>query len=175
VRLVPAFSLGFLMLATSGFQASAEEPITAAVFPVELWDTSGEGAKPGQAERLELATATLARLLEDSGRYRSIDLVPFAEKIAATAPRYACNGCWRLVAREAGAQAAALAVVHKVSTLISTVDIFLADLTTGTYTAHAQGQFRGDDDRAYVRAFEFLVKERLFPKPRVPDALEPAR
>ncbi|MGH6868776.1 MAG: DUF2380 domain-containing protein, partial [Methylocella sp.] len=72
-----------------------------------------------------------------------------------------CNECWRGVARDAGAELAVLAVVHKVSTLISSVDLYVADLATGKFIAHADAQFRGDDDRAYVRAFEFLVNERL--------------
>lgn len=161
-RLLTLF-LTWLGLTAAPLATMAQASRTVAVFPVELWDTSGEGTKPGQAERLALATRTLARLLEGSGRYRSIDLGPFAVAVAATEPRYACNGCWRSVARAAGAETAVLAVVHKVSTLISAVDIFIADLTMDTYIAHAQGQFRGDDDRAYVRAFEFLVRERLLP------------
>lgn len=139
-------------------------PRATAVFPVELWDTSGEGVKPGQAARLELATRTLAELLERTGRYKSIDLAPFAAGIAATEPRYNCNGCWRAIASEAGADVAVIAVVHKVSTLISTVDIHVVDLVAGTYVAAANGQFRGDDDRAYIRAFTFLVNERLAPR-----------
>lgn len=146
---------------TGAARAEAAPPRATAIFPVELWDTSGEGAKPGQAERLALATKTLAERLESTGRYRSIDLGPFAERIAAMAPRYTCNGCWRSVAKEAGAELAVIAVVHKVSTLISKVNIYVADLSTDAYVAEANGQFRGDDDRAYVRAFTFLVDERL--------------
>ncbi len=173
MRMILTMSLVLLALVARPLAARAQAPRAVAVFPVELWDTSGEGRKPGQAERLALATATLARLLEETGRYRSIDLAPFAEKVAATEPRYNCNGCWRPVAREAGAETAVLAIVHKVSTLISSVDIFVADVPAGTYIAHAQGQFRGDDDRAYVRAFEFLVRQRLSPKPGVPEAPSP--
>jgi hypothetical protein len=142
-------------------EAPANGPRATAVFPVELWDTSGEGAKPGQAERLAVATNKLIELLEHTGRYRSVDLSRFTERIAATEPRYNCNECWRDVARDAGAELAVLAVVHKVSTLISSIDLFVADLATGKYIAHAEAQFRGDDDRAYVRAVEFLVNERL--------------
>lgn len=146
---------------TTEARASPNEPRAAAIFPVELWDTSGEGVKPGQAERLKLATDKLAELMEHTGRYRSIDLAPFAARIAATEPRYLCNGCWLGVARDTGADLAVLAVVHKISTLISSVDLYVADLATGNYIAHVDGQFRGDDDRAYARAFEFLVNERL--------------
>jgi hypothetical protein len=141
--------------------ALASEPRATAIFPVELWDTSGEGVKPGQAERLKLATDKLTELLEHTGRYRSVDLSHFAARVAATEPRYTCNGCWLGVARDAGAGLAVLAVVHKVSTLISSVDLYVADVASGEYIAHVDAQFRGDDDRAYVRAFEFLVNERL--------------
>lgn len=149
------------MIAIAAAMALAAAPRPAAIFPVELWDTSGEGGKPGQPERLELATRTLKDLLERSGRYRAVDLTPFSAKVAATEPRHSCNLCWRDVAKEAGAEVAVVAVVHKVSTLISSVDIYVADLVNDKYIAHVDGQFRGDDDRAYVRAIEFLVKERL--------------
>jgi len=99
--------------------AQASEPQATAIFPVELWDTSGEGVKPSQVERLKLATNKLTELLEHTGRYRSVDLSSFAARIAATEPRYNCNGCWLGIARDAGADLAVLAVVHKVSTLIS--------------------------------------------------------
>jgi hypothetical protein len=153
-------ALAFLATA-NGAVAEAAPPRAAAVFPVELWDTSGEGAKPGQAERLVLATRKLAELLEQTGRYRIVDLAPFAARVEATAPRYNCNGCWRAIAKEAGAEVAVLAVVHKVSTLVSTVNIYVVDLATHSFVEKASGQFRGDDDRAYLRAFTFLVNERL--------------
>jgi hypothetical protein len=151
----------FVAIVARGAATLAAEPRATAVFPVELWDTSGEATKPGQAERLKLATSKLTELMERTGRYRSVDLSRFAARIAATEPRYNCNECWRDVARDAGAELAVVAVVHKVSTLISSVDLYVADLETGKYIVHADAQFRGDDDRAYVRAFEFLVNERL--------------
>src|ERR1700736_1306949 len=163
MRKVAAFVLmaSFVVIVPRGAAAQASAARAAAIFPVELWDTSGEGTKTGQAERLKLATNRLTELLEHTGRYRSVDLSRFTARVAATEPRYNCNECWRDVARDAGAELAVLAVVHKVSTLISSVDLYVADLATGKYIAHADAQFRGDDDRAYVRAFEFLVNERL--------------
>jgi len=150
----------FVIAPQRAFALPSEAQATA-IFPVELMDTSGEGVKPGQAERLKLATEKLTELLEHTGRYRSVDLSSFAARIAASEPRYTCNGCWIGIAREAGASLAVLAVVHKVSTLISSVNLYVADVATGTYIAHVDAQFRGDDDRAYVRAFDFLVNERL--------------
>jgi hypothetical protein len=163
IRIVTAAVLmaSLFVIAPQYACAQASEPQATAIFPVELWDTSGEGVKPGQAERLKLATNKLTELLEHTGRYRSVDLSSFAARIAASEPRFKCNGCWLGVARDAGADLAVLAVVHKVSTLISSVDLYVADVATGAYIAHVDAQFRGDDDRAYVRAFDFLVNERL--------------
>lgn len=141
--------------------AVAQTPAPTAVFPFELADTSGEAASTGHAARIALATDQLARKLERSGRYRPVDLAPLAAKVAATAPRYSCGGCWLDVARESGAELAVLPAVHKISTLISTMDIWVADLRTGQYVAHVQGQIRGDTDAAWLRGVDFLVDERL--------------
>ncbi|MGH6867293.1 MAG: DUF3280 domain-containing protein, partial [Methylocella sp.] len=135
--LTAGLAVCFVAVVPRGVRALSSEPRATAVFPVELWDTSGEGAKPGQAARLKLATNKLTELMEQTGRYRSVDLSRFAARIAATEPRYNCNGCWRDVARDAGAELAVLAVVHKVSTLISSVDLYVADLATGKFIAHA--------------------------------------
>jgi Protein of unknown function (DUF2380) len=160
-KFLPMFLAALFAAAACPLAARASELRATAIFPVELWDTSGEGIKPGQAERLKLTTDKLTELLEHTGRYRNLDLSAFTARVAATEPRYACNGCWLGVARDAGADLAVLAVVHKVSTLISSVDLYVADVKSGEYIAHVDAQFRGDDDRAYSRAFEFLVNERL--------------
>ncbi|OWJ66980.1 DUF3280 domain-containing protein [Inquilinus limosus] len=140
--------------------AAAQTPV--AVFPFELADTSGEAAPSSSHDaRIALATDHLARKLEQSGRYRPVDLSPLAAEVAATAPRYDCGGCWLEVARKSGAELAVLPAVHKVSTLISTMDLWVADLRSGQYVAHVTGQIRGDTDTAWLRGVDFLVDERL--------------
>ena len=141
--------------------AWAQAPVPVVVFPFELADSSGEAAPAGHDARQAVATGELIRALERSGRYRSIDLAPLATEVAATAPRYDCNGCWLDVARKSGAALAVLPSVHKVSTLISTMDLWIADLRSGQYVAHVSGQIRGDTDTAWLRGVDFLVDERL--------------
>lgn len=149
--------LAILVLAAS--PAAAQTPV--AVFPFELADTSGEAAPASHDARIALATSHLARKLEESGRYRQVDLSPLAAEVAATAPRYDCGGCWLAVARKSGADLAVLPAVHKVSSLISTMDLWVADLRSGQYVAHVSGQIRGDTDTAWLRGVDFLVDERL--------------
>src|SRR5205807_7596725 len=74
----------FLAIAPRDGLALASEPRATAIFPVELWDTSGEGTKTGQGNRLKLATNRLTELLEHTGRYRSVDLSRFTARVAAT-------------------------------------------------------------------------------------------
>ncbi|WP_343715322.1 DUF3280 domain-containing protein [Inquilinus sp.] len=149
--------LAILVLAAG--PVAAQTPV--AVFPFELADTSGEAAPAGHDVRIALATGHLERKLEQSGRYRPIDLAPLAAEVAATAPRYDCGGCWLDVARKSGADLAVVPTVHKVSSLISTMDLWVADLRSGQYVAHVSGQIRGDTDTAWLRGVDFLVDERL--------------
>ncbi len=140
-------------------QAQTKPPQPLAVFPIELWDTSGEGAKPDQAEKLADATAILAKSLEQTGRYRVVDLTPYTDAIENEAPRYACNGCWRDIAKKAGATVAALSTIHKVSSLISSFSIAINDVDTGKTVAYASGQFRGDTVEI-LYAVDRLPRER---------------
>src|SRR5690606_40980265 len=120
MRAIFTAALAALLSTVVTLPVAAGEPRPIAVFPVELLDTSGEGLKPEQARRLELATRTLIRQLEGTGRYRAVDLEPFADEVAATAPRYACGGCWRDVARKAGAGMAVIAGGRQDCTLTAT-------------------------------------------------------
>jgi len=52
-------------------------------------------------------------------------------------------------------------VVHKVSSLISSMDIWIIDASSGAGVAHLGGQIRGDTAEAYEHGVRFLVRNRL--------------
>lgn len=135
----------------------------AAIFPFEIYDTSGEPPQPDRAERLAMATRVLSQALEKTGRYSPIDLEPFSAEIAKAVPRYRCGDCFLPVARKAGAAYAVVSVVHKVSSLISSMDIWIIDASNGASIAHLGGQIRGDTPEAYEHGVRFLVRSRLPP------------
>jgi hypothetical protein len=141
----------------------------AAIFPFEIVDTSGEQPMAGRGARLDMATEVLAQSLAKSGLYSPVDLTPLAAKVQATSPRYTCGACFLPVAREAGAAVAVVPLVHKVSTLITTMDIWIFDAATGGAIVHASGQIRGDTDEAYAHGVRFLVRNRIV------DAEEPEK
>jgi hypothetical protein len=145
--------------------ASWTSPATAAsataIFPFEIYDTSGEAPQPDLTERLAMATRVLSEALEKKGRYSPVDLAAFGAEVAATAPRYRCGDCFLPVARRAGAVFAVVSVVHKVSSLISSMDIWIFDATSGAEVGHLGGQIRGDTAEAYEHGVHFLVRNRL--------------
>jgi hypothetical protein len=148
----------FIAVGWTGIAAAAP---AAAIFPFEIFDTSGEAPQPDLTERLAMATRVLSEALEKTGRYSPVDLGPFGAEVAATSPRYRCGNCFLPVARQAGAAFAIVPVVHKVSSLISSMDIWILDASSGADVAHLGGQIRGDTAEAYEHGVRFLVRNRL--------------
>ena len=143
-----------------GCTGATAAPATA-IFPFEIYDTSGEPPRPDLTERLAMATRVLSEALEKTGRYSPVDLGPFSADVAATSPRYMCGDCFLPVARRAGAAYVVVPVVHKVSSLISSMDIWILDASNGANVAHLGGQIRGDTSEAYEHGVRFLVRNRL--------------
>jgi hypothetical protein len=148
------------VLALAGWSGAAAAP-AAAIFPFEIYDTSGEAPQSDLTERLAMATRVLSEALEKTGRYSPVDLGPFSIEVAATSPRYRCGDCFLPIARQAGAAFAVVPVVHKVSSLISSMDIWIFDASSGADVAHLGGQIRGDTAEAYEHGVRFLVRNRL--------------
>jgi hypothetical protein len=153
--------LAALIIAASVIGGPAFAAPAAAVFPFEILDTSGEGPSPGRGARLDMATRVLAESLAKSELFSPLDLTPFAAEVNATSPRFDCGKCFLPVARKAGAAVAVVPFVHKVSTLITTMDIWVFDVATGDTFVHASGQIRGDTDEAYAHGVRFLVRNRI--------------
>jgi hypothetical protein len=138
--------------------AEAGSPRTVAVFPVEFADTSGEAPGAGRAERVAATTEELADLLEESGKYREVDLAPVRQRLAAAGPLHLCGGCWLDIAQEAGAEVAAVTVVHKMSTLIASMHVWMVDVAAKRVIRDGAVSLRGDTDEAWRRAAGYLVR-----------------
>ncbi len=153
--------VAWLVLAWLAAPLAQAAPAPVAVFPFQLLDTSGEGGSPAQAARLAEATRQLASVLQHTGRYMPVDLASRAGQIAGLQPPDECGECWAKVAKAAGATLMVLPSVHKVSTLISLMTLWFADVDRMKYTARVSGQIRGDTTDAYNRGIDFLVTQEL--------------
>ena len=145
--------------ANSGTGAAAERP--AAVFDVELLDTSGEGTSPDQARRLERVSQELRDLVEASPRFTVVPIASANPRIAGRLPLRSCNGCELDLAREVGAEVAVTTTVHKISTLILSLQIVARDAATGDVVAAGTADIRGDNDTAWLHGVRWLARNRL--------------
>lgn len=154
--------LAALALALSS--AAGAQTRSAAVFDFELVDTSaGDPLKAQDAEhraRVTQASERLRARLAESGRYNVLDIAPVTAEAHASNLQ-ACGGCDATLADRIGADLAVTGSVHKVSNLILNMSIFVRDAKTGSNVAIMQADMRGDTDESWLRAVDWLVRNRL--------------
>jgi hypothetical protein len=143
--------------------ARAQSPKTA-VFDFELADTSLEGEKSGpqveEQARLRSISDQVRKGLGDSGQFDLVDMAPVRAE-AHNANLQACGGCDVQFAQKLGADLAVTGVVHKVSTLILNMTIFVRNARTGHLITAANADFRGNTDESWARTTSFLLRNRL--------------
>jgi hypothetical protein len=135
----------------------------AAVFDIELQDTSGESNTPAQAERIRATTEALRNELAETGKYETVDLSTERDRIAKLGYQRSCVTCFMDVARERGADVAVFGTVNKISTLILSMEIKVLSVETGKEVVRGVADIRGDNDRAWLRGMQWLVEHRIAP------------
>jgi hypothetical protein len=155
-------------LSASGAVAAAPK---AAVFDFELVDTSLAGAMLGasevEAKRIAMLSDRLRSALAGSGEYEVVDIGPVRSE-AANRNLQACGGCDRHMAAELGAELAVTGVVHKVSNLILSINLYVRDVDTGKLVEGYSADIRSNTDESWTRGLDWLLENRLL-------APEPAR
>jgi hypothetical protein len=145
-------------------QAANAQERSAAVFDFELHDTSGaDPLKAPDAEhrsRMTQASQRLRARLAESGRFKVVDIAPVAGQAHASNLQ-ACGGCDVTFADRIGADLSVTGMVYKVSNLILNMMIFVRDAKTGDNVAVMQADMRGDTDESWLRAVDWLVRNRL--------------
>jgi Protein of unknown function (DUF2380) len=158
-----AVALTALSIALLPAAAGAQER-SAAVFDFELHDTSAaDPLKAPDAEhqlRMTQASERLRARLAESGRFKVVDIAPVTKEAHASNLQ-ACGGCDVTLADRIGADLSVTGMVHKVSNLILNMMIFVRDAKTGDNVAVMQADMRGDTDESWLRAVDWLVRNRL--------------
>ncbi len=165
-KLAAALASGVLALFLAGGTARAE-PVPAALFGFELFDTSLQGEKQGsvaEEARLGRLDAELRDLLQRDGRYAAVDIGPVAQ--AAKHERFrTCDGCEVDLAKQLEARVSVVGWVQKVSNLILNITVVMRDVASGNVVHAASVDLRGDTDESWSRGLRYLVDNRLFPAP----------
>lgn len=142
--------------------AGAEGRHRLAVLPFEIEDNSGEVGDPGRHRAmLEGLTRIVGETVAASGLYDVVPQPSVAEAIAAeNSGTYLrrCNGCELDIARSVGASHVMTAWIFKMSTLILTLHVVIKDAVTGDVVYSGVFDFRGDNEKAWRRAADYMVR-----------------
>jgi len=139
----------------------------AAVFEFELETGSLVPGAPdhhdAEQARLRMIGERLRDQLAKSGQFEMVDVAPFAEK-AAAANLQACGNCADGFARELGADYAFTGVVHKVSELVLSINVYVHEAATSKRVTSASVDLRGNTDESWRRAIDYLYRNVLSPR-----------
>ena len=138
-------------------------PIPVLVLDFELVGDLGDAALVAEHARLlDVAADALADAVGALPRYRVVDEPGARERMAAISRStylHACNGCERTLARDYGADRVVVPWVYRVSALVLTLNAQIRDVASGAVLFHRSLDFRGDNERAWRRAIDYLVRE----------------
>jgi hypothetical protein len=149
-----ALSLALLLVAA---RAGALEPVSIAVLDFDYSDTSGEPQDQTAAHRarLEEFSALIRSALAGSGAYRVVAAA--CPAAPCSAKNYAPDELFA-IARRAGAKLMLFGALHKMSTLVQWGRVELVDVEENRLLDERHLSFRGDDDRAFRRAADFVAQ-----------------
>lgn len=153
-------------LATAPETYAQAHPLRIVVLDLEIMgDLGGPELASAHQQRLHLATARLREGLARTNRYQVIETAAAQEDLDKLAAQYRylhdCNGCEVDIARRLEADQTLVAWVHRVSALILTLNYEIHDVVTGRTVAKKSFSFRGDNDAAWTRAIDYMLKDLL--------------
>jgi hypothetical protein len=153
-----------LAVTTLSYRLAATEPPSLLVLNLELVDTSGEVTDQTEDHERRLAAVRdiLASELAAREVYDVVDPADIQAEVDATRERqwlHACNGCEIRFARDVGADRVLTGHVRKVSSLIMALWIDIKDADTGRPVVRKVLDFRGDNDRAWQHAADYLARQ----------------
>jgi hypothetical protein len=166
LRILTGWALAGCCIAASVASAAPEDRPNLAIFDFELFDTSIEGevrgADPAEAERLVMIT----ELIRDAYRARDevelVDVSPLRERLDSMPKLRTCKGCETKLAAPLGADQTMSGFVHKVSTLILSVTLFVRDVDSGDILYSTSASIRGNTDESWAHGVNYLIRNKLF-------------
>jgi hypothetical protein len=92
-----------------------------------------------------------------------VDTAPVESEVAAVSSLRGCNGCELPLARQLGADFAAVGWVQKVSNLILNVNLQIREVASGRLVRSGSVDIRGNTDESWRRGTRYLLEHRILP------------
>ncbi|MBX9648153.1 MAG: DUF3280 domain-containing protein [Xanthobacteraceae bacterium] len=142
---------------------SRPAPIKLAVFDFELEDTSAGASLTNAADavQLGLVTTEVRKLIEQSGRYRLVDVSSADAEAVKAHALGKCDGCDAAVASKLDAEQSLIGIVTRISRMEYQVTYRIRDARTGAVIATEQTGLRMGADYSWTRGAAALIKARL--------------
>jgi Fe-S cluster biogenesis protein NfuA len=142
---------------------SRPAPIKLAVFDFELEDTSAGASLTNAADavQLGLVTTEVRKLIEQSGRYRLVDISSADAEAVKAHSLGKCDGCDAAVASKLDAEQSLIGIVTRISRMEYQVTYRIRDVRTGAVIATEQTGLRMGADYSWTRGAAALIKARL--------------
>lgn len=152
------------MVCVAASVAAAAERPALVILDVELTgDLGGPEYAAEHEARLNTASAKLRESIDRTGMYRLIDTAPARETIARIEARHRylhdCNGCDLEIGRQLGADQVMVTWVYRVSALVLSLHYEIHDVASEQVLASKTFAFRGDNDTAWLRAIDYMVRD----------------
>jgi hypothetical protein len=156
-----AFISKQIIAASAGSDAPA--PIKLAVFDFELQDTSAGPSLTNAADaaQLGLVTTEVRRLIEQSGRFRLVDVSSADAEAVTKHTLQQCDGCDAAIASKLDAEQSLVGIVTRISRMEYLVTYRIRDARTGAIIATEQTGLRMGADYSWARGAASLIKDRL--------------
>lgn len=143
--------------------ASQTAPRVALVLDIEVYgDRGGPEYEARHATRAPAASDALRARLQEAGLFAVLsenNVVASVREKQKEQYLHRCNGCELDLGRSLGADVVVVPWIFRVSNLILTLHCEVRDVQTGAVLFKRGLDFRGDNDRAWDRAIQYLVGE----------------
>jgi len=163
-RMLPAAIMSAaLLVAAFDAKAQSSPPVKLALFAFELEDFSGgagfSGDSPDDTAQLAMATNEAGRLLEQSGRYRLVDVARSDAQAVKTHSLRWCNGCDAGAALRLGADQSLVGVITRISRTEYTVQVQIRDARSGEVIFKKRSDLRMGANYSWPRGAVALIKD----------------
>jgi hypothetical protein len=154
-------TLGALLLPAQPVMGSEAEKLV--VLPFEIVDNT---PTPGSVKRNDEMLDKMRKWVADEIRSRGIYQVVAQNRVddAVNTARlgtyiHTCNRCEFDIAREVGGDKVMIGWIYKMSLLILTLHIEIKDVPNGKTIISKAYDFRGDNEKAWLRAAKYMVRD----------------
>ena len=169
-KAVPAIVLLHAVLPSTLAASPQTDPVKIAVFDFELEDASAGASIAGDSDAddqyMKAVSTAVRQEIENSGRYRVIDVAGADAEAVRNRSLWKCNGCDAGIALALGAEQSLIGVVRRITRTEYVVSFQLRDAKTGARLAGQQSDLRMGANYSWSRGAAGLIKSGLLESPR---------